>query len=75
MKNKNPNSITVKEAAALIGHHETTIQQGLRNGTFPIGCAVKMDSGRYSYLIPRPALMRWLETGFVEVGKWNLQAK
>ena len=44
MKNKNENRMTVKEAAARMGVSELFIRFGIRNGTLPIGYAIKMSS-------------------------------
>ena len=55
--------ITVKEAAAQMEIHPDTLRMGLRNGTFPVGCAIRTSTGRYTYVIPREAFNRFMTTG------------
>ena len=52
MKNKNENRMTVKEAAELMGVSELFIRFGIRNGTLPIGYAIKMSS-KWTFYIQR----------------------
>lgn len=64
--------ISTREAGALLGCNATSIETGLRNGTFPIGwawCTVEEDRrGQWNYRIPREALERAVETGAVMKG-------
>ncbi len=55
--------ITVIEAAKRLGVDGETIRVGLRNGSFPVGCAVRSPTGRYTYIIPREAFENFMTTG------------
>jgi len=58
--------ISVKVAAARLNIDAETLRQGLRNGTFPVGCAIQSATGRYSrytYIIPAVAFERFMTTG------------
>lgn len=52
--------ITAREAARRLGRNTGTIEQGLRAGTFPVGTAYKLPSGRFVYIIPKLAFERFL---------------
>lgn len=52
-------TITPEEVARRIGRGPDFVKRSLRDGTFPVGTAVKVD-GRYSYIIPRPAFERFM---------------
>jgi hypothetical protein len=58
--------ITVKEAAQALRVDPETIRVGLRNGSFPVGCAIKMGR-RYNYIIPAAAFRKFMEVGKVDV--------
>lgn len=45
------NGFNVKKAAHLMGKSYEFVYQGLRDGVFPWGYAVKMKSGKYTYWI------------------------
>ena len=47
------NSMTVKEAAALMGKSVEFIRVGLQRNILPFGYAVKMGKHRYCYFISR----------------------
>lgn len=55
--------ISVKVAAARLNIDAETLRQGLRNGTFPVGCAIQSATGRYTYIIPAVAFERFMTTG------------
>lgn len=63
MSSNQTESITIKEAASRLGVDQETLRVGLRNSTFPVGCAVKSVTGRYTYIIPRAAFENWMKTG------------
>ena len=46
------NNLSVPKAAALLGVGQQCVRQGLKTGKLPIGTAVKMDSGKWRYIIP-----------------------
>lgn len=52
--------ISSRECARQLGRSPSTVECGLRNGTFPIGTAYKTDAGRYVYIIPRDAFDRFM---------------
>lgn len=43
-------NVSVPKAAALMGKHQDFVREGLKQGVFPFGYAVK-TSGKYSYYI------------------------
>ena len=47
----NMKNITVETAAKVMGVGKQMLRQGLKNGNFPFGTAVKMPSGKYRYYI------------------------
>ena len=47
------NSMTLKEAAALMGKSVEFIRIGLQRNTLPFGYAVQMGKKRYCYFISR----------------------
>lgn len=47
------NSITVTEAAELMGVSPQFVRVGLQKGILPFGYAVKVSSNRYTYFISR----------------------
>ena len=51
--------ITPEEVARRIGREPDFVKRSLRDGTFPVGTAVKVDD-RYAYIIPRPAFERFM---------------
>ena len=57
---KSEEVISVLEVAKRLGRRKETIEQALRNKTFPIGVACKSDSGRYLYIIPRKPFERFI---------------
>lgn len=46
------NTLTVKEAARLIGASEQYVRVGLQNKQLPFGYAVQISGARYTYNIP-----------------------
>lgn len=44
-------NLPVEKAAKLMGIGKQMLRQGLKNGDFPFGYAVKMPSGKYRYYI------------------------
>jgi hypothetical protein len=53
--------ITAREAAARLGRGVDTVEQALRDGSFPVGAAYKnKSSGRWTYIIPRLAFERFM---------------
>lgn len=56
-------TISIKTASERLGIDAETLRQGLRNGTFPIGCAIQSATGRYTYIIPAVAFERFMTTG------------
>lgn len=45
------NRILPEQAAKLLGVNKQTLRKGLQQGCFPWGYAIKMDSGRWVYII------------------------
>jgi hypothetical protein len=45
-------TLTVKEAARLMGATEQYVRVGIQTQQLPIGYAVKISGGRYTYNIP-----------------------
>jgi hypothetical protein len=61
--NPDADRISVSEAAKISGMHPSTIMQALRNGTFPVGCAIQIRTRgkkRYVYHIPRTGFMNYM---------------
>lgn len=54
-------NVPVDVAAAYIGKTKPFVYAGLRFGTLPIGCAVEMDGGRWSYSISPGLLVKYKE--------------
>lgn len=52
--------ISVREAARRLKRTPDTLEQGLRAGTFPVGTAYRLASGRFVYIIPKLAFERFL---------------
>ncbi len=56
-------TISIKTASTRLGVHQETLRIGLRNGTFPVGCAIQSPTGRFTYIIPAMAFERFMTTG------------
>ena len=52
--------ISPREAGRILGRGTATIEQGLRDGTFPVGTCFKTKSNRFVYIIPEDAFKRFL---------------
>lgn len=52
--------ISPREAGRILGRGTATIEQGLRDGTFPVGTCFKTKSNRFVYIIPEDAFNRFL---------------
>lgn len=52
-------TITPEEVAQRIGRGPDFVKRALREGTFPVGVAIKTDD-RYTYIIPKPAFERFM---------------
>ncbi len=63
MKNKCENRMTVKEAAERMGVSELFIRFGIRNGTLPIGCAIKMSS-KWTFYIQRDRFEAYMKGAY-----------
>ena len=55
-----PEMITPEEMSPRCGINHETIRMALRKGQFPVGFALKMDSGQWRYYIPRAEFEDWL---------------
>lgn len=55
IKTKNSYTLSVEDAARILGKPVNTIRIGLRQGVFPFGAAIEM-SGRYTYVVYRKRL-------------------
>ena len=53
-------TISPQEAAKRLGRSVAFVQNALKNGTFPVGAAVKTQAGEYAYIIPKPAFERFM---------------
>ena len=53
-------TISVTEVSRRIGRSTAAVQYALRNGTFPVGTAIRTESGEYAYIIPREAFERFM---------------
>ena len=53
-------TISPQEAAKRLGRSVTFVQSALRDGTFPVGAAVKTGAGEYAYIIPKAAFERFM---------------
>lgn len=58
---KNKSSISVTEAADLIGMSPQTLQAGLKQNAFPFGVGFKGNGSTYYYYIHRGLLEQFLE--------------
>lgn len=58
--NRTSKIISASEAARQLGRATRTIEQGLREGTFPVGTCYKTAAGRFVYIIPRDAFGRFM---------------
>jgi hypothetical protein len=54
-------NVPIKEAVQRLGCKPETIRVGLRNGTFPVGFAIRTTPTRWTYIIPREAFERVLK--------------
>lgn len=52
--------ISAKEAAKRLKRATNTVEQGLRDGTFPVGTCYKTAAGRFVYIIPKDAFERFM---------------
>jgi len=52
--------ISPREAGRILGRGTATIEQGLRDRTFPVGTCFKTKAGRFVYIIPEDAFNRFL---------------
>lgn len=58
--------ISPTEMAKMLGKtNPATIQQALRNHTYPIGMAYQTESGRWVYDVPREPFIKFIKTGRV----------
>lgn len=53
-------TISPQEAAKRLGRSVAFVQNALRDGTFPVGAAVRTQAGEYAYIIPRVAFERFM---------------
>ena len=54
-------TISVEDAAQILGKNPQFVRLGLQQGTLPFGAAVRGAGGRYSFIIPRKKFFKWLE--------------
>lgn len=54
-------TISVEEAARILGANPQFVRLGLQQGRLPFGVAVRGSGGRFSYLIPKAKFEKWLE--------------
>ena len=55
------NTLTIPEAAKLLGTGQLTIRHGIRTGVIPIGSYVPSESGkRGKYIIPRHLVEQYI---------------
>lgn len=54
-------TISVEDAAKILGATPQFVRLGLQQGSLPFGAAVRGAGGRYSYLIPSNKFFKWLE--------------
>lgn len=55
-------TISVEEAAAILGKPAQFVRLGLQQERLSFGAAVKGSGGRYSYVIPKKKFLAWLES-------------
>lgn len=55
-----PDMITPLEIGKRIGRGTEYVQKALRTGQFPVGVAIRGETGDWSYLVPRKAFDRWM---------------
>lgn len=54
--------MTPAEAGKVLHKNAETIRSGLRQGTLPIGCAIKNEkTGQWNYIIVKNKLKHWIE--------------
>lgn len=61
--NNEVETISVEDAAKIMHVTPQFIRESLKQGSLPIGTAVRMPGGRYSYLIIKRKLWSYLEWG------------
>lgn len=61
--NNEVETISVEDAAKIMHVTPQFIRESLKQGSLPIGTAVRMPGGRYSYLIIKRKLWSYLELG------------
>ena len=67
---RNPNRVSVVEAAQRMGVSPSYVRMGIRCGRLPFGTAVQMGKKRWTYHIVPTAFEKYLEEGMgVERGK------
>ncbi len=62
MSNTRKRTLTLREAAAMLGVGIRTLQDGIERGLLP-GVRIHRETGHDTWVIPRPAIERFLETG------------
>lgn len=55
-------TISVEEAAQILGKTAQFVRLGLQQERLPFGVAVKGTGGHYSYVIPKKKFLAWLES-------------
>lgn len=57
------NYLTLEQASAILKMGTRKLRAGLIQGVLPFGVAIKETEGvhRYSFLIPEPRLMNWIQ--------------
>ena len=56
-------TITPEQAGKPIHKSAEWVRAGLRQGKFPFGTAVQMNSGQWNYIIIKSKFLNWLEIG------------
>lgn len=62
-------NISVKEASEMLGVSQPFIREGLKSGRLPIGSAVQINEGRWTFHIS-PGLLKEYMTGSISLRKY-----
>lgn len=63
MPNREELTMSVPEAAKILGKQPESIRCAIKQGALPFALGWEGDTGQWNFIISKPALMRWIERG------------
>ena len=63
MPNNKDLTISLPEAAKLLGKQPEALRCAIKQGVIPFALGWEGETGKWNFIISRVALMRWLERG------------